>query len=259
MGINRDETCCERCCCQLAVGEKTACRPCLVKVGIDPENYYAAYRPKPSPRARDVQSELKEAYPDNLASVAKRCPHGFALRESCYLCPNQDLSRSFTQGAVDALARPSLQSELKKLYPDTLPVKAKRPECERCGVQMFIAADVDAYECRLCKAREQLAASEKEHERLKGELEKLNSLLDVTVKPLISDDFLAKKTKAAMAETEKLRRELENLKRSTAMELGDLRCERDCLKAGQAMDCERIGELTRELDRERAKMKKRGL
>jgi hypothetical protein len=92
-----------------------------------------------------------------------------------------------------------------------------------------------------------LSSSRKECERLKAELAAdRDRPTDVA------------QLGAVTTERDTLRRELENLKRSTDSELGDLRMDRDTYKVLQQHDCDQIGWLQRELDRERSK-RKRGL
>jgi len=95
---------------------------------------------------------------------------------------------------------------------------------------------------------DKLAASEKERERLIGELEFTKKMLERCAP-----------AKAEFDKYDSMKRELENLKRSTNCELGDLRGGMEELERISADKQVRIAWLERELDRERAKNKKRGI
>jgi hypothetical protein len=108
--------------------------------------------------------------------------------------------------------------------------------------------------------KEKLAASEKERERFRA-------VIEATPKDWAESAARWKECSDAFeAERDSLRRELENLKRSTSMTIADgtsnaewlsNRLNEKRLELGEAQrDIER---LRRELDRERAKSKRRGL
>jgi len=110
------------------------------------------------------------------------------------------------------------------------------------GSEGGVAYHVLAMEISVCKRA--LAVSEKERERLKAEL--MSNTEHLTAAHWKD-------------EANKLRRELENLKRSTNAELGDMRGGLEHLENIYAISHNRAEFLRRELDRERAKNKKRGL
>jgi len=113
----------------------------------------------------------------------------------------------------------------------------------------------------LLETQQALAASEKERERLKAELDKPATCDHC---PRRAKHFTCSECGVMMgdtvpAERDAVRRELENLKRETDMKLGDYRAGVELLTEAGCDKQTRVAWLERELDRERAKTRKRGL
>jgi len=117
--------------------------------------------------------------------------------------------------------------------------------------------DRDTYLMWAFENKEALIASEKERERLRAEQMQLVKACNAANDPSSELGRALVNLGKACQERDTLRRELENLKRSTSSEIADLRSLHFCMEAAVKDLVDENYRLKRELDRERAKGKRR--
>ena len=174
-----------------------------------------------SPRAREVFE------PGIESPIARR------IREE--RTGNADLSRSFMQGAVEAASH--------KVTPKD--VEAFKRAYGMSEVGAWVPAE------NVVKLQSQLAVSEKERERLKGELDE--------ARRFVSDNSEHLQAVHWKDQADTLRRKLENHRMHDSMKNRDLNISLQVEKANVRDLGIQVAFLKRELDRERAKGKKRGI
>jgi len=178
-----------------------------------------------SPRA---SSELPQPYWDATGKCTRCGAQGNSYQAcvNCFGLSRNGLSQGLAQQQASMAAYNQRQNQ-KQI--DGLRVDPRRTRSE--------------YDTEIAQLQQALAASEKERERLKAIVDAKCDLNDA----------------ALLDERNKLRRELENLKRSAASTIHDLSSQVEISRESALNDGLRCEFLKRELDRERAKNKKRGL